>query len=186
VSTDRRLDEIELRHKQRYSEQDLRYQQRFEQQGAALQAAAASTDRRLDEIELRHKQLYSESDLRYQQRFDQQGTALEAAAVAATQAVAAAIDSAEKAVSKSDVSNEKRFDAVNELRTQIRDQATTFIPRHETEQRLSLISARIDELRSSDAQRSGRTAGSSALYGWIVGGIAALATMVAIASALFK
>jgi hypothetical protein len=47
------------------------------------------------------------------------------------QAVAFALASAEKATLKADVSNEKRFDGVNEFRSQLKDQAGTFLTRNE-------------------------------------------------------
>ncbi len=145
-----------------------------------------AVDRRFAEVELRYDQRLADMDLRYQQRFDQQRASLFEAAAAADKAVTAALESAEKAVGKAETANEKRFDSVNEFRGQLKDQATSFIPRLEAEQRISQLSDRLDELRNSDAVRTGRSAGSSALYGWIVGGIAALATIVVIATTLLK
>jgi hypothetical protein len=153
---------------------------------AVITSVKDTADRRFDEIILRFEQRLSEMDLRYQQRFDEQQRSLTDAAVAADRAVSAALESAEKAVSKAEAANEKRFDSVNEFRGQLRDQATSFIPRIEAEQRLSQLAERLDELRNSDALRTGRSAGSSALYGWIIGGIAALATIIVIATTLIK
>ena len=140
-----------------------------------IDSIAASTDHRL-----------AETDLRYQQRFELEKAAREASAVAADRAVVAALEAADKAVAKAELASEKRFDSVNEFRAQLRDQAATFIPRIEAEHRLSQLGARLDGLRTSDDQRTGRSAGSAALYGWLVGGIGALAAVVVIAGALFR
>lgn len=47
------------------------------------------------------------------------------------QAVAFALAASEKATTKADAANEKRFDGVNEFRSQLKDQAATFITRGE-------------------------------------------------------
>lgn len=49
----------------------------------------------------------------------------------------------EKAVDKANVASEKRFDGVNEFRKTLSDQTATFIPRAETEQRLSALAEKI-------------------------------------------
>ena len=156
-SIGKQLDELDLRHQQRLVETDSRIRQRFE-----------------------------ELDLRYHQQFDHLRTKFGESARAAEKSVSVALESAEKAVTKAEMANEKRFDSVNEFRAQLRDQASTFIPRPEAEQRMSQLSGRLEELRDNDALRTGRSAGSAALYGWIVGGIAALATMIIVAATLLK
>lgn len=47
------------------------------------------------------------------------------------QAVAFALQASEKATTKADTANEKRFDGVNEFRSQLKDQAGTFLTRNE-------------------------------------------------------
>lgn len=76
--------------------------------------------------------LQQESDKRYEQRFGAQ-----------EKAVNAALTAAKEAVSKAETSAEKRFDSVNEFRAQLSDQAATFMPRMESEQRMSTLDEKI-------------------------------------------
>lgn len=72
-------------------------------------------------------QLRVESDRRYEERFVAQ----------------------EKAVLKAEGSSERRFDAVNSFRAQLSDQAATFIPRVEAEQRIGVAVQALQALQAS-------------------------------------
>jgi hypothetical protein len=119
-----------------------------------------------------------ERDLRYQQRFDAQNTALDAARVAAKEGVTTALIAAEKAVDKANIANEKRFEGVNEFRQTLADQARDLMPRAECEQRLTQLSTQIAALTGSSR------AGATALFGWIVGAVGLVATLLAVTGVL--
>ena len=102
---------------------------------------------KLADLELRVSQRFKEKDLRDQQRYDAQTTAVNTAMLAQTVAMQAALAAAEKAVGKAEVAAEKRFDATNEFREQLRDQASTLMPRAENEARLVNLIEKIDGQR---------------------------------------
>ena len=78
--------------------------------------------------------------------FVAQQVAMSTALTAAERAVSTAMLAAEKAVDKAEDAATKRFEAVNEFRGQLADQASTFIPRLEAEQRLSQNAEKITVL----------------------------------------
>jgi len=80
--------------------------------------------------------------------FVAQQVAMSTALTAAERAVSTAMLAAEKAVDKAEDAATKRFEAVNEFRGQLADQAQTFIPRVEAEQRLSQNAEKITVLES--------------------------------------
>ena len=127
--------------------------------------------------------LMAAADLRYQQRFDAQTKALDAALAAAKEAVQTALVAAEKATSKAETAADKRFDSVNEFRSQLADQAATFIPRAESEARIGavvdLFDARytalvekIEGLMQIVTAAQGRSAGLGAGWGYLTGFVA--------------
>ncbi len=90
-------------------------------------------------------------------------------AAAQARAVDAAFASAKEAVLKAEAAAQARFEAVNEFRGQLADQAGTFIPRNEAEQRLEAMraqlqlqvdgnAAQIAQLMRADNLRSGSSA----------------------------
>jgi len=120
-----------------------------------------------------HLQLLAEAaDLRYQQRFADQ-----------EKAVNAALTAAKEAVAKAEVAAEKRFDAVNEFRAQLADQASTFMPRLESEQRQSQIEERVAAMESRFGESlalvnsrldlsAGKSRGMDASWGYLVAVVA--------------
>jgi hypothetical protein len=85
-----------------------------------------------------------------------------AAILAQDKAVQIAMVASEKAVVKAEVAAEKRFEANNEYRSQLTEQAATFMPRAEAEQRLSQMLESISELKQAQSGRGGRDAGATA------------------------
>jgi hypothetical protein len=115
---------------------------------------------KLRDMETRFDQRLAEKDLRDQQRYDAQkeavatamivqSTAMQTALIAQQAAVSAAQAAADKATNKAEVAAEKRFDSTNEFREQLRDQASTLMPRAESEARLSNVVEKIETLRVS-------------------------------------
>jgi hypothetical protein len=121
----------------------------------------------------------ADKDIRDQQRFDAQQKALDAALLAAEKAVQTALIAAEKAVSKAEAASEKRFEASNEFRGQLSDQAATFFPRAEAEQRLSAMAEQIRILTARVDTSQGRTGGASALYGYLIAAAGLILAVVA-------
>ncbi len=87
-------------------------------------------------------------------------------------AVQIAMIASEKAVVKAEVAAEKRFEATNEFRGQLADQALTFMPRVEAEQRIAALAEKLDDLKGSSK------AGANALWGYLAGA-AGLAVAIA-------
>lgn len=71
--------------------------------------------------------------IHFDQRFDSSDGATKLALDSAKEATAAALNSAEKAIDKQEIADEKRFESQNAIREQLRDQASTFMPRTEAE-----------------------------------------------------
>lgn len=156
----------------------------------------------LDERDKHITALLSEMDLRYQQRYDAQIKALDAALLAAEKAVQTALTAAEKAVTKAEVAAEKRFDSVNEFRQLVNDVISQQMPRSEAQQRLTSLTERIgrettslsermdrdvrgimvsiDELKNDSISRAGRGTGLKDGWGYLVGLISFIATVITI------
>lgn len=98
----------------------------------------------------------------------------EAAIAAQDKAVQIAMIASEKAVVKAEIAAEKRFESVNEFRGQLSDQAATFMPRAEAEQRLGSLAEKIVDLTGSNK------AGASALWGYLVGAAGLVVAVIAV------
>jgi hypothetical protein len=112
----------------------------------------AYVDSRLDEMDKRFREMIAAQD----------------------KAVQIAMIASEKAVVKAEVAAEKRFEATNEFRGQLADQAATFMPRVEAEQRMAALLDKIDDLKGSNK------AGARALWGYAVGAVGVAGVLVAI------
>jgi hypothetical protein len=132
--------------------------------------------------------ILAERDHRYEQRYEASQVAIQAALAADRSAVQAALTAQEKntqaalvaakeAVLKAETAAERRFEAVNEFRGQLADQAATFMPRAEAEQRLRSLAEKLDDLKGSSR------AGASSLYGYLV---AAAGVIFAVVSIVLK
>lgn len=106
-----------------------------------------------------------------------------------------ALDANDKALSKADVGVEKRFEGVDLLRRQVNEQANTFVPRQESDQRFTSLGARVDAMFSSHDvmladiksrldRTEGKSGGYSASGSMLVGGIGVIATLITIVTAI--
>lgn len=77
-----------------------------------------------------------ERDTRYEQRFK-----------AMDEKTGLALTASEKAVVKAETATEKRFDSVNEFRGQLKDQASTLLPRLEADAQFKVYEDKIDLLK---------------------------------------
>ncbi len=117
----------------------------------------------------------AEMDRRYEQRFE-----------SGQEAVKAALNAAKEAVGKAEYAAEKRFDSVNEFRGQLSDQAATFMPRLEAEQRIAQLAEKIADMSSRQDVSIGRSGGFTAGFGYLVAAIGAATAIVVAAIALLR
>jgi hypothetical protein len=113
--------------------------------------------------------ILQERDQRYGQRFTDLETALRAALAAS-----------EKAINKAENATERRFESVNEFRSTLADQASQFMIRAEALALIERNAERVQDLADRLNQREGHGAGLSAGWGYLIGGLGALATIVTI------
>jgi hypothetical protein len=99
---------------------------------------------------------------------------------------AIALAAQQEATSKAEVATEKRFESVNEFRAQLADQARTFMPRLEAEQRAAVFEEKIQELTDRVNARDERAAGAGALWVAIGAVIAVCGVVFGIAFPLIK
>jgi len=102
--------------------------------------------------------LIAERDRQYGQRFDAQ-----------EKAMILALASAEKAVTKAEGAAEKRFEAMNEFRSQLREQAASFMTRVESNAKFVEIERRLSVVEENITKKIGEAQGFQSLWGWIVG-----------------
>lgn len=100
--------------------------------------------------------------------------------------VALALNAADKAVSKAEQATEKRFESVNEFRASLADQSATLITRAEFISKVEAVAEKLSDLTDRLNRAEGKGAGIGALWGWIIGAIGLLSTVVVIANALFS
>lgn len=92
--------------------------------------------------------------------------------------VALALAASDKAIQKSEMATEKRFESVNEFRGTLSDQTRTFISRVEFEALRSSYVDRLAELQQRLERVEGHSAGLSAGWVYLLGGIAAVGTII--------
>lgn len=115
-----------------------------------------------------------------QERYETQTKALDAAFVAAEKAMQTALASAERAVSKAESAAERRFESVNEFRQTLTDQAATFMPRVEAEQRIQALADKHDDLAARVDKTEGTSTGKSAGWQQLVSVVILAGALVAI------
>jgi hypothetical protein len=108
----------------------------------------------------------------------------EAAIAAQDKAVLIAMTASEKAVVKAETAAEKRFESVNEFRGQLTDQAATFMPRAEAEQRLAQVERRLSALEVAQSSFGGRSVGVNASWAMMLGLGGLIITLVGVAVAV--
>jgi hypothetical protein len=99
-------------------------------------------------------------------------------------AVNAALTAAKEAVTKAEIAAEKRFDAANEFRGQLSDQAATFMPRLEAEQRIGVNADKVTAIENRINLMSGRSNGLNASWGYLTAAVTALVGIALIVIAI--
>lgn len=194
------------------AERDLRFQQRFDAQAEAIATARKSAEdatamaastfvvkesmatclARVDGLD----RLTDAKFVTFRTLIDSQAEKVALALSASEKAIAKAEASTQKAIDKTADDIKTRFDSVNEFRGQLSDQAATFIPRKEAEQRIDSVLERVETLRQAvntddqklDERLKVLERGSSNLQGrlWALGtAIAAVVVIVNIVIAVF-
>ena len=96
-----------------------------------------------------------------------------------------ALDSADRAVNKAEQAAEKRFESVNEFRETLADQQRNLMPRAESELQFKSINDKVDNIIRTSAKDTGKRTGYHEGILLIVGLVALVSTILAIA-AYFK
>jgi hypothetical protein len=116
------------------------------------------------------KKLMEERDRRITERFQ-----------AMDEKTSLALTSSKEAVAKAETATEKRFDAVNEFRGQLKDQASTLLPRAEAEAKFRSFDDKLDDLKKSRDEGQGKTTGVGASWGVVA---AVIVILLALAEVL--
>jgi hypothetical protein len=107
------------------------------------------------------------------------------------EAVTLAVAAADRAMTKADVANEKRFESVNEFRQSLSDKDRLQMPRSEIEAlfraqadkldaALKTINSRLEALSAASIVQQGQSSGIHAGWGYAIGAIGLVMTVVAI------
>lgn len=115
----------------------------------------------------------------FDQRFRDQEQAVAAAVTAASTATSVAMTAEQRAVAKAEAATEKRFTSVNEFRQTLSDQAATFMPRAEAENRAQANTDKIDGLTSRLDKLESRLAAQTGM-------LAAIAVLASLAIAFLR
>jgi hypothetical protein len=92
----------------------------------------------------------------------------------------------EQAIDKAERSVERRLEGMNEFRQTLTDQAATFMPRGEAEQRAGANAEKIDGLAARLDRLEGRSGGASATWGYIFAAVAAIVAVMSVVALLLR
>jgi Flp pilus assembly protein TadB len=151
-----------------------------EPSGWTVDTGMAHMQRQLDEMRRLLDERYATQTKAVDAAFVAQQTAMQTALTAAERAVATALLAAEKAVNKAEAAAERRFESVNEFRSQLADQAATFMPRNESDVRWASLERQIAENTKRLDQTQGRTSGMDKAWGFVVAAVVAVGGVVGI------
>jgi len=119
--------------------------------------------------------LIAANDKRYEDRFTAQKSE-----------VAIALSAAEKAVVKAEVANERRFENTNEWRAVVSDRDKTFATSKAVDDRFSSQDAKIAALTSRIDQAQGSGMGLKSGWGYLIGAVGLIGSLIAIILAFRK
>jgi len=92
-----------------------------------------------------------------------------------------ALAAAQRAVEKAEGAVEKRLEGMNEFRGSLADQARLLMPRAEADSRIYALGEQLKDLASRIDRQEGRGSGLSAGWGYLVGAVALVGGLIAIA-----
>lgn len=125
-------------------------------------------------------------DKRYAQRFDAAEKAVADALIAQEKLTRASFAASEKAIEKSDINAEKWRANANEWRAAMMDREARFAARTETEAEFRALRSEISSLKESRSTDKGRSAGGAAMWGYVLGGVGLILTIIAVAVSALK
>ncbi len=123
------------------------------------------------------KELIDANDRRYQEQFESQRQAVATAMTAQEKAVRAALDASDRAVNKAETATNERLVAMNEFRAALNDQTRTYMPRLETENRLSALDEKLASIIKRSDTTEGQRSGYSSVWAVFVGAVVAAAAV---------
>jgi chromosome segregation ATPase len=127
-----------------------------------------------------------ERDAKYKELREVHLRAIDAKFEAARESRATAIESQRQAILKSEASIEKRFDAVNEFRSQLAEQAASFMPRQEADIRYKAIEGQLNILQDRINTAAGRMGGYNSGWGYLMSIVAGLFAFAALIISMWK
>lgn len=139
----------------------------------------------LDTLKSYFEAVLSERDRAVLAAFTAQKSAIDAALAAQEKAVAAALAAADRAVAKAEAAAERRFEGVNEFRGQLADQQRNLMPRAEADVEFRALREKMDALTTRVDKGEGKGAGLDAGWGYLIGGVGLLLTLLTIGSIVF-
>lgn len=171
---------------QRFSELQAASRERMNAMQREVGTAQRVAGEAVDKAELAARLRMDEGDTRLREHIGAQYGQISAALEAARRETSFAHAASEKAIAKAEVANEKRFESVNEFRSQLSDQATTFLPREVAESFFNQLSERVRSIEghqltaagASDQQR--RTSDRTQPWViWVAGALISAAAILA-------
>jgi coenzyme F420-reducing hydrogenase alpha subunit len=111
---------------------------------------------------------------------EEQNRAMDIKIKAVEESLRVSLMALERATTKAEQAHEKRLEFMNEFRSQLRDQATTFARASEVSTQFDHIEKRLDILDKQNNTRQGRDSGIEISWGVIVAAITILFAAVAI------
>jgi hypothetical protein len=130
----------------RLAEQAVAFQRQIEHLERSTENRAAALEQHVEARVAGLDELTSSRFVTYRTLIDSQAEKVALALDATERANVVLGTTTEKAITKAEIANDKRFDAVNEFRSQLADQARTFMPRTEAVQLADAATARIREI----------------------------------------
>lgn len=95
-------------------------------------------------------------------------------------AVQTAFEAAKEAVIKSEIGVEKRSDAVYVTIAKLQDSLAVVMPRAESEQRYTTLQEKLTELTDRVNKSEGKSRGMNASWGYLLGGLGGIATIIGV------
>lgn len=136
---------------------------------------------RIHDLERSHvslREINDERDRLYKERDDSRRTAVDAALTAVKEQTKASFEASEKAIVKAEDAQKSYNQSHNDLARKMDDQGKGTMPRSETESRFRSLEEKINEVKSAISTGGGRSAGLNQMWGYIVGALGLLLTIL--------
>jgi len=140
----------------------------------------------VDGVDLRQyfERILAEQEKQNADKFAAADKAVSAALAAQEKATAAAFAASEKQVAKAEANAEKWRENANEWRASMLDREVKFAARTEMEAELKGLRVELASLKETRAAVVGRSGGSAAMWGYVVGGFSFLLLLLTLVGAV--